>query len=70
VLPGVVDGCVVLLVPCVVVPGLMLLGCVLLGVELLGVDDEGVVVCAYAATEPKRINAMIFNFIVFMILSI
>ena len=66
VLPGVVDGCVI--VPLELVfddpLGRVVLGTVL-GVVLLGVVAG--VVCANAAAEPKSINAMILNAIRFII---
>lgn len=64
VLPGTVAGCVIVPLEPAEPAGRLVLGTVV-GVVLLGVDAG--VVCANAAEVPKTINAMIFNFIRFII---
>lgn len=64
VLPGRVDGCVIVPLEPAEPAGRLVLGTVD-GVVLLGVVAG--VVCAYDADAPKTINAMIFNFIRFII---
>ncbi|NIJ55064.1 hypothetical protein [Dyadobacter arcticus] len=68
--PGSVDGCTVLpgtVLGCVVLVDSGVLDCVDDGVVEDGVDDDGVVVCANAAVDPKIASAIMFNFKVFMI---
>lgn len=64
VLPGRVDGCVIVPLDPAEPAGRLVLGTVV-GVVLLGVVAG--VVCANAAVVPKAIKAMIFNLIRFMI---